>query len=98
MLSHIGQLQLTNADDVGEGIVKHAVGEHQVHHSVHVCVEPKVLVVVAREGIAQPMVVIHHAGHAIKAVAIKLVLVNPPAGIAEQEAQCLPVACVHNPR
>ena len=45
------------------------------------------------EGVLQAVVVVQHAGHAIKAVAIKLVLIDPPAGIAEQEAYRLPVAC-----
>ena len=37
--------------------------------------------------------VVHHGGDAVVAVAIKLVLVHPPARIGHQEAQRLPVAC-----
>lgn len=33
------------------------------------------------EGHLQAMVVVHHGSDSIKAVAIKLVLVNPPSGI-----------------
>ena len=47
----------------------------------------------ACEGHLQAMVVIHHGGYAIKAVPIKLVLVNPEARVGQQEAQGLPVAC-----
>ncbi len=47
----------------------------------------------AGEGHLQAMVVVHHGGHAIEAVAVKLVLVHPPARIGQQEAQRLPVAC-----
>ena len=44
----------------------------------------------------EAVVVVHHGGDAIKAVAIELVLLQPPAGIGEQEAQRLPVACSSN--
>ena len=36
---------------------------------------------------------VHHGGDAIKPVAVELVLVQPPAGVTEQEPQRLPVAC-----
>lgn len=37
--------------------------------------------------------VVHHGGDAIEAVAVEFVLIHPPACVAEQEPQRLPVAC-----
>lgn len=45
------------------------------------------------EGHLQAVMVVHHGGDAVKAEAIKLVLVHPPTGIGQQEPQRLPVAC-----
>ena len=45
------------------------------------------------EGHLQAVVVVHHGRDAIKAEAVKLVLVHPPAGVGQQEAQSLPCAC-----
>ena len=45
------------------------------------------------EGHLEAVVVVHHGGDAVKAVAVKLVLVDPPPGVGQQEAQRLPVAC-----
>jgi pyruvate/2-oxoglutarate dehydrogenase complex dihydrolipoamide acyltransferase (E2) component len=39
------------------------------------------------------VVVVHHRSHAVKPVAVKLVLVHPPARVGQQEAQRLPVPC-----
>ena len=33
------------------------------------------------EGHLQAMVVVHHGGDAVKAIPVKLVLINPPSGI-----------------
>ena len=41
----------------------------------------------------QPMVCVHHACHSIKTVPVELVLVHPPAGVGQQEAHGLPIAC-----
>mmetsp|Transcript_10693 Transcript_10693/g.29307 ORF Transcript_10693/g.29307 Transcript_10693/m.29307 type:complete len:435 (+) Transcript_10693:1707-3011(+) len=85
---------LTDGDAVGEDIVQQVVHQHEVHHRIHISVQAKVLVVVAGEGVLEAMMVVHHAGHAIEAVAVKLVLIDPPARVAEQEAHGLPVAVV----
>lgn len=39
------------------------------------------------------MVVVHHGGDTVKAVAVKFVLIHPPPRVGHQEAQRLPVAC-----
>mmetsp|Transcript_38602 Transcript_38602/g.114640 ORF Transcript_38602/g.114640 Transcript_38602/m.114640 type:complete len:500 (+) Transcript_38602:1140-2639(+) len=44
------------------------------------------------------MVVVHHRRDAVKAVAVKLVLVHPPARVGQQETHRLPVAIVEQPR
>ena len=43
--------------------------QHEVHDGISVGVEAKVLLVVACEGVAEAVVVVHHRGHTIKAVA-----------------------------
>lgn len=78
----------TAAKDRTQLATKHSCrSQQQRQHQSHS------LVVVSCECVAEPVVVVHHAGHAVKAVAVKLVLIHPPAGVAQQEAHRLPVAC-----
>mmetsp|Transcript_57353 Transcript_57353/g.181562 ORF Transcript_57353/g.181562 Transcript_57353/m.181562 type:complete len:632 (+) Transcript_57353:346-2241(+) len=76
----------------------HVVGEHHVHDGVHVGVHAEVLVVVAGEGHLEAVVVVHHGGDAIEAVAVELVLIEPVAGVGEEVAHCLPVPVVEEAR
>ena len=65
---------------------------NSAHRTCHLC-SSKSGGKLTCEGHLQAVVVVHHRGHAVKAVAIKLELINPPARVGQQEPQGLPVSC-----
>lgn len=68
--------------------------QHEVDHCLEVDTVSKVLMVPSREASTDTMVLVHHARHAVEAEAVELVLLDPEAQIAEQEAEDLVVAVV----
>ena len=66
--------------------VNQVAGQHEVGHRVHIGVHGEVLRV-AGEGGAQTVIVIEHAGHAVKAEAVEMILVHPELDVGEQEVQ-----------
>lgn len=45
---------------LGFNFVDHFISKHEIDHSVHICVVAKILVVVAGEGVVDPMMLIQH--------------------------------------
>ena len=88
---------LRDRDRVRVEGVQHFVREHEVHDAVFVHVGAEVLVVAARKAGADAVMRVEHAGHAVEAEAVEVVLFHPKAQIREQEAQDLVVAVVEDP-
>mmetsp|Transcript_35037 Transcript_35037/g.85875 ORF Transcript_35037/g.85875 Transcript_35037/m.85875 type:complete len:423 (-) Transcript_35037:169-1437(-) len=74
--------------------MEHVVGQHQVHQCIHIRTHAEVLAVVPRELHLQPVVAVHHAGHAVEAEPVELELLHPVPQVGQQEAQHLPAAVV----
>mmetsp|Transcript_7040 Transcript_7040/g.15466 ORF Transcript_7040/g.15466 Transcript_7040/m.15466 type:complete len:492 (-) Transcript_7040:1049-2524(-) len=88
---------LCHRDGLWQVVVYEVIGQHEVHHRVHIGGHTKVLVVVAAEACVDAVVVVQHARHAVKAEAVKLVLVQPPAQVGEQVARDLPSLVIEAP-
>ena len=63
--------------------VDQLVGQHQVHHSVHIGGEAKVLRVRPRECGVDAVMVVQHGGHPVKPEPVELVLLEPPLDVGE---------------
>ena len=76
--------------------MEHLVGQHEVDKGV--CVHPhvEVLPVVPREARPYAPVKVHHGGDAVKAISIKLVLVDVPAQVGQEEPEHLPLPVVED--
>ena len=89
---HTGHI-LRNGDCIGLGLMHQLVGKLEVGDRLHIRIQGEVPVVIG-EVRAQRMVMVEHGGHAIKAEAVEVVLVQPEFQVGEQEVDDLILAVV----
>eukprot|EP00166_Cyanidium_caldarium_P005973 ctg_766.g154 len=95
---HAGHVLGDGGHHAGISRVQPVVGQHQVHARVHVHLHAEVFGVIATESGADAMMRVQHGGHTVEAEAVKVVLVDPPAQVGEQETQHLPAAVIEAAR
>ena len=84
---------LRDEDGAGEDLPRNHTRQGQVLHGrlIDSLVE---IIVVAGEGLLQPVVPIEHAGHAVETEAVQLILLHPELAVAQQEIPRLVFAVV----